>query len=325
MHLILRNRCVALLLALCALLSMPVAAQTKAADANGFATIPLLATRVTDTSATLNMSEVAALDQKLRELEAKTGGQLAILIVPTAQPETIEQFALRVAEKWKVGKKGKDNGGLIVLAMAEKKVRIEVGYGWEGALPDVEGKRIIREAMSPFFKQGQFGAGLGAGIDKIALALNKDPANVVTQEEWQKSHQPDVKAEVADGLMSMAPMLLGAFAVLSFMLPALLVGLIGGAGAFMFTGSIPTAAALGVGGFAVASLLKGMFGGLRNNMGAGRGSRHVYRTGGIGPGVWLPGSGGFGGGGGGSMPDIFSGGGGGFGGGGASGGWGDGE
>jgi uncharacterized protein len=313
------------LLALWLVASMAHAQDAKKAD-DGFAAIPPLATRVTDTSATLNMAEVAALDQKLRAFEAKTGGQFAVLLVPTAQPETIEQYTLRVAEAWKIGKKGKDNGALIVLAMQEKKVRIEVGYGYEGALTDVESKRIIREVMSPFFRQGQFGAGLGAGIDKIALTVTKDPANVaVAPEAWNKSHQSGAKDEIGEGLASMAPMLLGVFAILSFMLPSLIVGIIGGVGGFMFTGSAPVAAALGIGGFVVAAVLKGLFGGLRNNMGAGRRMRHVHRTGGIGPGVWFPTGGGFGGGGGGGMPDIFSGGGGGFGGGGASGGWGDGE
>jgi uncharacterized protein len=102
------------------------------------------------------------------------------------------------------------------------------------------------------------------------------------------------------------------------------VGLIGGIGGFMFTGSVPVAAALGIGGFVVAGILKSVFGGLRNNIGAGNGMRRVTRSGGVGPGIWIPGGFG-GGGGGGSLPDIFSGGGGGFGGGGASGGWGDGE
>ncbi len=300
-------------------------AQTAKKVDDGFAAIPLLATRVTDTSNTLNMQEVAALEQKIRALEAKSGGQIALLIVPTAQPETIEQFALRVAEKWKIGKKGKDNGALVVLAMTEKKVRIEVGYGWEGALPDVEAKRIIREVMSPYFKQGQFGAGLAAGLDKIALTVTKDPANVAPESQWNQSHNGTQTEAVGESLLGMAPMLLGMLAIFSFMLPSLVVGLIGGIGGFMFTGSAPAAAALGVGGFVVAAVLKGIFGGLRNNVGTGSRMRHVNRTGGIGPGVWFPTGGGFGGGGGGGMPDIFSGGGGGFGGGGASGGWGDGE
>jgi uncharacterized protein len=295
-----------------------------AAEPSGFAPIPPLSTRVTDTSATLNLAEQSALDAKLRAIEKQNGGQIAILIVPTALPETIDQFALRVAEAWKIGKKGKDNGALIVLAMQEKKVRIEVGYGWEGALPDVEAKRIIREVMSPYFKAGKFGEGLGAAVDKIALTLSKDVANVVPQQEWDKSHHATTGDELGDSLLGMAPMLLGAFAVLSFMLPSLIVGLIGGIGGFMFTGSVPVAAALGIGGFVVAGILKSVFGGLRNNIGAGNGMRRVTRSGGVGPGIWIPGGFG-GGGGGGSLPDIFSGGGGGFGGGGASGGWGDGE
>jgi uncharacterized protein len=311
----------------CAYLLAPLVAigQVAKKTDDGFATIPILATRVTDTSNTLNLQDIATLDQKIRAFEAKSGGQVAVLIVPTAQPETIEQFALRVAEKWQVGKKGKDNGALVVLAMQEKKVRIEVGYGWEGALPDVEAKRIIREVMSPYFKQGQFGAGLAAGLDKIALTVTKDPANVAPESQWNQSHNSTQGEVVGESLLGMAPMLLGMLAVFSFIFPALIVGLIGGIGGFMFTGSAPAAAALGIGGFVVASVLKGIFGGLRNNVGSsGKGMRHVNRTGGLGPGIWIPGGFG-GGGGGGGMPDIFSGGGGGFGGGGASGGWGDGD
>jgi uncharacterized protein len=310
---------------LCVTPLLAIAQAAKKAD-DGFATIPILATRVTDTSNTLNMQEVAALDQKIRAFEARSGGQIALLIVPTSQPETIEQFTLRVAEKWKIGKKGKDNGALVILAMQEKKVRIEVGYGWEGALPDVEAKRIIREVMSPYFKQGQFGAGLAAGLDKIALTVTKDPANVAPESQWNQSHNSTQGEVVGESLLGMAPMLLGMLAIFSFMLPSFIVGLIGGIGGFMFTGSAPAAAALGIGGFVVAAVLKGIFGGLRNNVGSGSRMRHVNRTGGLGPGVWFPTGGGFGGGGGGGgMPDIFSGGGGGFGGGGASGGWGDGE
>jgi uncharacterized protein len=305
--------------------SLGLAQIAKKAD-DGFATIPILATRVTDTSSTLNMQEVAALDQKLRAAEKQIGGQIAILIVPTAAPETIEQYAFRVAEKWKIGFAGRDNGTIIVLAMAEKKIRIEGGYGREGPLPDVEAKRIIREVMSPFFKQGQFGAGLAAGVDKLVLTLAKDPTSVQAPDEWKHAHNGTQGEVVGESLLGMAPMLLGMLAIFSFMLPAFIVGLIGGIGGFLFTGSAPAAAALGIGGFVVASVLKGIFGGLRNNVGSGSRMRHVNRTGGLGPGVWFPTGGGFGGGGGGGgMPDIFSGGGGGFGGGGASGGWGDGE
>jgi uncharacterized protein len=312
----------------CACLLAPMLAFAQAAKKadDGFAAIPVLATRVTDAAGALNLQDAATLEAKIRAFEAKSGGQVAVLIVPTAQPETIEQYALRVAEAWKIGKKGKDNGALVVLAMQEKKVRIEVGYGWEGALPDVEAKRIIREVMSPYFKQGQFGAGLAAGLDKIALTVTKDPANVAPESQWNQSHNPTATDAAGESLLGMAPMLLGMLAIFSFMLPSLIVGLIGGIGGFLFTGSAPAAAALGVGGFVVAAVLKSIFGGLRNNVGSGSRMRHVNRSGGIGPGVWFPTGGGFGGGGGGGgMPDIFSGGGGGFGGGGASGGWGDGE
>ena len=294
--------------------------------AQELAPIPPLVSRVTDTAGTLGASAKQSLDAKLQAFEQATGGQLALLVVKTAEPETIDQYGIRVGEAWKIGKKGKDTGAILIVAMKEKKLRIEVGYGWEGALPDVEAKRIIRETITPFFKQGQFAQGLDAGIDKIQLAVSKEnkaaSTTVDDKGQWTQSHNPSAADATAESLLGLAPVLLGVVAVLSFILPALLVGLIAGGGAFFFTSSLPAAGVAAFAGFVGASILKGLFGSLRS---APLGGRRVHtNSSGWGGGGWTSGGGGWSSGGGGDSGG-FSGGGGSFGGGGASGGWGDSE
>ena len=304
----------------CALLALTALAQD-------LAPIPPLAARITDTSGTLGMSAKQEIEQKLAAFEQTSGGQLAVLVVKTAEPETIEQYALRVAEAWKVGKKGKDTGALLVLAMKEKKIRIEVGYGWEGTLPDVEAKRIIRETMTPFFKQGQFAQGIDAGIDKIALAVAKEniAASTTVNEkgQWDQSHNATKTDGTVESLLGMAPVLLGVLAVLSFILPAILVGGAAGIGTFFFTSSLPAAGIGAFIAFVLANILKGIFGSFnRSPLGGNRvhrGGGGFFGGGGISGGGWSSGGGGS------SDSGGFSGGGGGFGGGGASGGWGDSE
>ena len=105
--------------------------------------VPPLTGRVTDQTATLTVEQSAALEQTLRAFEARKGSQLAVLIVPTAAPEAIEQYALRVAEQWKLGRKKIDDGAILVIAKNDRALRIEVGYGQEGALTDATSKRII--------------------------------------------------------------------------------------------------------------------------------------------------------------------------------------
>ena len=297
------------------------------AFAQDLAPIPPLAARVTDTAGVLGASAKQELDAKLLAFEQTTGGQLAVLIVKTAEPETIDQYGIRVGDAWKIGKKGKDNGAILIIAMKEKKLRIETGYGWEGALPDVEAKRIIREVMTPFLKQAQYAQGISAGVDKIQLAVvkeNKAASTTVDDKgQWTNSHNANATDSTIESLMGMAPVLLGVLAVLSFILPALLVGIIGGAGTFFFTSSLPAAGVAAFVGFVGASLLRGIFGSAGRTPLGGRGINRGARMGGLGGfggglGGWGGGSSGGGGGGG------FGGGGGGFGGGGASGGWGDG-
>ena len=299
--------------------------------AQDLAPIPALASRVTDTAGVLGASAKQEIEAKLVAFEQATGGQLAVLIVKTAEPETIDQYGIRVGDAWKIGKKGKDTGAILIIAMREKKLRIETGYGWEGALPDVEAKRIIREVMTPFLKQNQFAQGISAGIDKIQLAVAKDnkaaSTTVDDKGQWTNSHNASATDSTIESLMGMAPVLLGVLAVLSFILPALLVGVIGGAGTFFFTSSLPAAGIAGFLGFVGASLLRGIFGSAGRAPLGGRGLNRGSGIGGLGGlGGFGGGLGGWGGGGGGSAGGGggFSGGGGGFGGGGASGGWGDG-
>src|SRR3954470_12935737 len=129
--------------------------------------VPPLTGRVVDNTATLSSSDIASLDQSLKDFEARKGSQLAVLIVPTTAPETIEQYSLRVAEAWKIGRKKIDDGVLLVIAKNDRKLRIEVGYGLEGALTDVTSKRIIDEIITPRFRSGDFAGGISAGVDRI--------------------------------------------------------------------------------------------------------------------------------------------------------------
>src|SRR5437016_6094466 len=129
--------------------------------------VPPLRARVTDLTGTLSAGEQRSLETKLAQWEASTTNQLAVLLVATTQPETIEEFGIRVAEAWKIGQQGKDNGAIFLVAKDDKRMRIEVGYGFEGVLTDVTSRRIIAENVAPYFKQGQFAAGINAGVDRI--------------------------------------------------------------------------------------------------------------------------------------------------------------
>ncbi len=221
------------------------------------APIPPLASRVTDAAGILGADGKQALEAKLTAFEQATGGQLAVLIVKTAEPETIDQYGIRVGEAWKIGKKGKDTGAILIVAMKEKKLRIEVGYGWEGALPDVEAKRIISETITPFFKKSQFAQGIEAGIDKIQLAVSKENKAAATtvndKGQWEQSHNATTTESTLEELSGMAPVLLGVLAVLSFILPALVVGAVAGIGTFFFTSALPAAGIAAFLGFVGAS------------------------------------------------------------------------
>lgn len=269
------------------------------APRDGLQPVPALQARVTDLTGTLSAAERQGLEAKLADWEARTTNQLAILIVPTTQPEPIEAYSIRVVEAWKLGQKGKDNGALLLIAKGDKQIRIEVGYGLEGVLTDITSHRIITETIAPLFSKGQFAAGLNAGVDRII--------SVVGEGKPLPAAEPRQRQSTHFDLGTLALILLVAVPAVGAILRSILGNVGGsvagagivGAAAWFFAGSVLVAIILAIISFVVIGF--SVFG--------GRG----------GPGMWIPGGGGgFGGGGGGGG---FSGGGGGFGGGGASGGW----
>jgi uncharacterized protein len=137
--------------------------------------VPPLTGRVVDQTGTLSSGDIASLTQTLKDFEARKGSQIAVLIVPTTAPETIEQYSIRVAEAWRIGRKKIDDGAILVVAKNDRKLRIEVGYGLEGALTDVTSKRIIDEIITPKFRNGDFAGGISAGVDRIIRVVDGEP------------------------------------------------------------------------------------------------------------------------------------------------------
>lgn len=263
--------------------------------------VPPLKSRVTDLTGTLNEQQRSALEQTLAEFEARKGSQVAVLLVPSTQPETIEQYAVRVEEAWKLGRKGVDDSVLLVVAKDDRKVRLEVGYGLEGVLPDAAANRIIREDILPRFKQGDFYGGLRAGTDRIMRTIEGEPLPPPRNSGGGASQHFNwfvpvlIFVFVAGNILRS---LLGKF------IGSGVVGGIVGFGAWLILGSLAIGLVVGLLAFGfglVAGAARpglGRYGGYYGGWGGGFGGR----------------GGGFGGGG-------FSGGGGRSGGGGASGGW----
>jgi uncharacterized protein len=158
-----------------ALLAAAVFAASLAAAATAEVAVPPLTARVTDQTGTLSGEQAAALEQKMQALETAKGSQLAVLMVPTTGDETIEQFSLRVVEKWKLGRKKVDDGALLIVAKNDRAMRIEVGYGLEGALNDATCKRIIAEIITPYFRAGDYYGGVSAGIDQMIRVVEGEP------------------------------------------------------------------------------------------------------------------------------------------------------
>jgi uncharacterized protein len=255
--------------------------------------VPALTAHVTDLTGTLTPEQLSTLEARLQALETKKGSQIAVLLVPTTQPETIEEYSIRVVDQWKLGRKKVDDGVLLLIAKTDRKLRIEVGYGLEGALPDAIAKRIIAEDITPHLKQGDFYGGIVAGVTRIDAVVQGEalPAPRQTGND-NTSIENYLPFLIFGALISGAILrrILGTF-------PGAVVngGLIGVA-TMMLGGGVIFAIIFGIVAFFFA-LIKG------------------GRSGGFG-------SGGFGGGGGfSSGGGGFSGGGGGFGGGGASGDW----
>lgn len=251
--------------------------------------VPPLTGRVTDQTATLTAEQKAALEQTLQAFEARKGSQLAILIVPTTAPEAIEQYALRVAEQWKLGRKKVDDGAVLVVAKNDRGLRIEVGYGLEGALNDATSKRIISEIITPRFKQGDFYGGISAGADQIIRVIDGEPL-------------PEPKGKPAGDtadIQQYAPVIFILVLVIGGVLRAMLgrfPGALATGGAvavvaWLFAGAVSIALGAGVIAF-LFMLLSGGMGG--HGIGGHRGG---YGRGGSGRGGFSGGGGGFGGGG----------------------------
>ena len=156
------------------------------------AVVPPLVGRVVDQTGTLSSGDVALLNQTIRNFETRKGSQIAVLIVPTTDGEAIEQFALRVAEAWKIGRKKIDDGAVLVIAKNDRHLRIEVGYGLEGALTDVTTKRIIDEEITPKFKTGDFAGGVSAGINRVIRVIDGEKLPAPEPPHWQGSGLFDI-------------------------------------------------------------------------------------------------------------------------------------
>ena len=150
--------------------------------------VPPLTGRIVDITNTLSSSDIAAQSSRLQDLQRRKGSQVAVLIVPTTAPETIEQFSIRVAEAWKIGRKKIDDGALLVIAKDDHKLRIEVGNGLEGAMTDVTARRIIDETIVPRFKSGDFSGGIAAGLTRMIGVIDGEPLPAPAPEA---SHAPN--------------------------------------------------------------------------------------------------------------------------------------
>ena len=137
--------------------------------------VPPLHARLTDLTGTLTAAQQTGLEQSLRAFETRKGTQIAVLIVPTTKPEEVEQYALRVVEQWKLGRKKVDDGALLLIAKDDRTLRIEVGYGIEGALNDATAKRIVNEVIAPRLKEGDYFGGVGAGVDQMIRVVDGEP------------------------------------------------------------------------------------------------------------------------------------------------------
>jgi len=157
-------------LLLCLWTALAWAAPT--AESSALVAIPTLSARVTDLTGTLDAAQKATLEQKLADFESHKGAQVVVLILPTTQPETIEQFGIRLFDAWKIGRKGVDDGVMLIVAKDDRRLRIEVGYGLEGALNDATAKRIISETVTPLFKASDFPGGITAGIEAILKVVD---------------------------------------------------------------------------------------------------------------------------------------------------------
>ncbi|SFH23020.1 uncharacterized protein SAMN05216299_103133 [Nitrosospira sp. Nsp14] len=270
--------------------------------------VPPLAARVTDLSGTLSPTETAQLEKKLAAFEARKGSQVAVLIVPTTRPETIEQYAIRVAEAWKLGRKGIDDGVLLVIAKQDRTLRIEVGYGLEGVLPDAVAKRIVEETIIPMLRQGDFATAISAGVERIMSVIEGEP--LPAPQSRRSNTSPAGMNVVLDNIIFIFIALIVVGKILQSLFGRMIGSTLMSAAAGVIGWLVFSSILIGV-MIAVFAFFLTLFG--NSSGGISRGGRGGW-YGGYGGGMGGRGGGGFGGGG-------FSGGGGGFGGGGASGRW----
>ncbi|MBL8517517.1 MAG: YgcG family protein [Betaproteobacteria bacterium] len=285
--------------------AVAVTLTTAAAATGDFADIPALKARVTDTTGTLSAADVARIEGKLKDFEQKKGSQIVVLMVPTTQPEAIEQYSIRVAEAWKIGRKKIDDGLILLVAKNDRKMRIEVGYGLEGAIPDATAKRIISEVIAPRFRANDYAGGVEAGADRLIAVASGEalpaPAQKKTWSVGDTARDSGINLEwfmvaffVAVGVGGFLAAVFGRF------FGGVLTGGGLGAVAWFISGALGTGFIIGFIAFIVVLIFGGRGGG------------------GISTGGWSSGSGGSSDW---SGSDSFSGGGGDFGGGGASGDW----
>ncbi len=258
--------------------------------------VPALTGRVVDETTTLTAAQRNELEARLQAFEQRKGSQIVLLITGTTHPEPIESFSLRVAEAWKIGRKGVDDGIVIVVAKSDRVMRIEVGYGLEGAVPDAMARRLIEEVFLPGFRGGDFYSGLNNGIDRLIKVIDGEP---LPEAERSPGGRGDAQSiETYFVLFMLATFAAGGVlrALLGRLPAALLVGTGMGLLAWLVVAPVLIASLAGI--FAFVLTLFGGAGVLGRSAGGGFGGGGFGR-----------GSGGFGGGGGG------------FGGGGASGRW----
>ncbi len=253
--------------------------------------------RVVDQTGILSSDQVARLEQTLKDFEDRKGSQIAVLIVSTTAPETIEQYSLRVVEQWKLGRKKIDDGALLIIAKEDRKLRIEVGYGLEGVLNDATAKRIIDEIITPRFKNSDFDGGIEAGVERIIGVIDGEPLPAPKP----KSNPVDLSA-IGDyfPFLFIGTLIMGGMfrALFGRLLGASIAGGVIGLVIFLLAGALSIAAIAGIIVFVLT-----LFGDAIGSGGGGSSSS----------------GGGFSSGG--SSGGGFSGGGGSFGGGGASGSW----
>src|SRR5712691_4445810 len=135
--------------------------------ASGEVAVPPLRAHVTDLTGTLSAPQIQDLDSRLAAFERGKGSQIAVLMLPSTQPETIEEYSIRLAESWKIGRARVDDGVILVVAKNDRKVRVEVGRGLEGAIPDALAKRVVSDVITPHFRSGDFYGGIAAGTGAL--------------------------------------------------------------------------------------------------------------------------------------------------------------